>query len=187
MAAIGVALWRYVMRYAPHTPGFFCWQRSAINNRKVFNTKSWSLDSLWTRGIAELWTPILSITTYNISMSFPSSFGHLDILYCSSLYGFYNVGRSSPKGRPPPPRVGNSIHTKIGNLSHNLLDQVPSKLWLKLPILVWMELPTRGGGGRPFGEDRPIRKCLIFPNRAIFPKGSTPTSASWQLHPHQNR
>ncbi|KAJ5503737.1 hypothetical protein N7463_006611 [Penicillium fimorum] len=32
MAAIGVALWRYVMRYAPHTPGFFNRDRFVLSN-----------------------------------------------------------------------------------------------------------------------------------------------------------
>ncbi|KXG53385.1 Transketolase, C-terminal/Pyruvate-ferredoxin oxidoreductase, domain II [Penicillium griseofulvum] len=32
MAAIGVSLWRYVMRYAPHTPGFFNRDRFVLSN-----------------------------------------------------------------------------------------------------------------------------------------------------------
>ncbi|KOS45945.1 hypothetical protein ACN38_g3129 [Penicillium nordicum] len=32
MAAIGVALWRYVMHYAPHTPGFFNRDRFVLSN-----------------------------------------------------------------------------------------------------------------------------------------------------------
>ncbi|KAI9737070.1 MAG: hypothetical protein M1834_000660 [Cirrosporium novae-zelandiae] len=32
MAAIGVALWKYVMRYAPHTPGFFNRDRFVLSN-----------------------------------------------------------------------------------------------------------------------------------------------------------
>lgn len=34
MAAIGVALWRYVMRYAPHTPDFFNRDRFVLSNGK---------------------------------------------------------------------------------------------------------------------------------------------------------
>jgi dihydroxyacetone synthase len=32
MAAIGVALWRYVMRYAPHTPTYFNRDRFVLSN-----------------------------------------------------------------------------------------------------------------------------------------------------------
>lgn len=32
MAAIGVALWKYVMRYAPHTPDFFNRDRFVLSN-----------------------------------------------------------------------------------------------------------------------------------------------------------
>lgn len=32
MAAIGVALWRYVMRYAPHTPGYYNRDRFVLSN-----------------------------------------------------------------------------------------------------------------------------------------------------------
>lgn len=32
MAAIGVALWKYVMRYAPHTPDFFDRDRFVLSN-----------------------------------------------------------------------------------------------------------------------------------------------------------
>lgn len=32
MAAIGVALWKYVMRYAPHSPGFFNRDRFVLSN-----------------------------------------------------------------------------------------------------------------------------------------------------------
>lgn len=34
MAAIGVALWRYVMRYAPHTPTYFNRDRFVLSNGK---------------------------------------------------------------------------------------------------------------------------------------------------------
>lgn len=36
MAAIGVALWKYVMRYAPHTPDFFNRDRFVLSNGKSF-------------------------------------------------------------------------------------------------------------------------------------------------------
>lgn len=32
MAAIGVALWKYVMRYAPHTPTYFNRDRFVLSN-----------------------------------------------------------------------------------------------------------------------------------------------------------
>lgn len=32
MAAIGVALWKYVMRYAPHTPDYFNRDRFILSN-----------------------------------------------------------------------------------------------------------------------------------------------------------
>lgn len=32
MAAIGVALWKYVMRYAPHSPDFFNRDRFVLSN-----------------------------------------------------------------------------------------------------------------------------------------------------------
>lgn len=32
MAAIGVALWKYVMRYAPHTPDYFNRDRFVLSN-----------------------------------------------------------------------------------------------------------------------------------------------------------
>ena len=35
MAAIGVSLWKYVMRYAPHTPGFFNRDRFILSNGKI--------------------------------------------------------------------------------------------------------------------------------------------------------
>jgi dihydroxyacetone synthase len=35
MAAIGVSLWKYVMRYAPHTPGFFNRDRFVLSNGKL--------------------------------------------------------------------------------------------------------------------------------------------------------
>lgn len=34
MAAIGVALWKYVMRYAPHTPDYFNRDRFVLSNGK---------------------------------------------------------------------------------------------------------------------------------------------------------
>ena len=34
MAAIGVALWKYVMRYAPHTPEYFNRDRFILSNGK---------------------------------------------------------------------------------------------------------------------------------------------------------
>jgi dihydroxyacetone synthase len=34
MAAIGVALWKYVMRYAPHTPTYFNRDRFVLSNGK---------------------------------------------------------------------------------------------------------------------------------------------------------
>ena len=34
MAAIGVALWKYVMRYAPHTPTYFNRDRFILSNGK---------------------------------------------------------------------------------------------------------------------------------------------------------
>lgn len=34
MAAIGVALWKYVMKYAPHTPDFFNRDRFILSNGK---------------------------------------------------------------------------------------------------------------------------------------------------------
>lgn len=34
MAAIGVALWKYVMRYAPHNPTFFNRDRFILSNGK---------------------------------------------------------------------------------------------------------------------------------------------------------
>jgi dihydroxyacetone synthase len=35
MAAIGVSLWKYVMRYAPHTPGFFNRDRFVLSNGEL--------------------------------------------------------------------------------------------------------------------------------------------------------
>lgn len=32
MAAIGISLWKYVMRYAPHTPDFFNRDRFVLSN-----------------------------------------------------------------------------------------------------------------------------------------------------------
>lgn len=43
MAAIGVALWKYVMRYAPHTPNYFNRDRFVLSNGKplrIFNHKN---------------------------------------------------------------------------------------------------------------------------------------------------
>jgi dihydroxyacetone synthase len=43
MAAIGVALWRYVMKYAPRTPTYFNRDRFVLSNGKIattFRTKS---------------------------------------------------------------------------------------------------------------------------------------------------
>lgn len=37
MAAIGVALWKYVMRYAPHTPTYFNRDRFVLSNGKLCN------------------------------------------------------------------------------------------------------------------------------------------------------
>lgn len=34
MAAIGMALWKYVMRYAPHTPDYFNRDRFVLSNGK---------------------------------------------------------------------------------------------------------------------------------------------------------
>jgi dihydroxyacetone synthase len=36
MAAIGVALWKYVMRYAPHTPTYFDRDRFVLSNGKFY-------------------------------------------------------------------------------------------------------------------------------------------------------
>jgi dihydroxyacetone synthase len=38
MAAIGVALWKYVMRYAPHTPTYFNRDRFVLSNGELANT-----------------------------------------------------------------------------------------------------------------------------------------------------
>jgi dihydroxyacetone synthase len=35
MAAIGIALWKYVMRYAPHTPTYFNRDRFVLSNGKL--------------------------------------------------------------------------------------------------------------------------------------------------------
>lgn len=35
MAAIGVALWRYVMRYAPHSPDYFNRDRFVLSNGTI--------------------------------------------------------------------------------------------------------------------------------------------------------
>ena len=35
MAAIGVALWKYVMRYAPHTPDYFNRDRFVLSNGRL--------------------------------------------------------------------------------------------------------------------------------------------------------
>jgi transketolase len=35
MAAIGVSLWKYVMRYAPHTPDFFNRDRFVLSNGRL--------------------------------------------------------------------------------------------------------------------------------------------------------
>lgn len=35
MAAIGVSLWKYVMRYAPHTPNYFDRDRFVLSNGKL--------------------------------------------------------------------------------------------------------------------------------------------------------
>lgn len=35
MAAIGVALWKYVMRYAPHTPTYFNRDRFVLSNGEL--------------------------------------------------------------------------------------------------------------------------------------------------------
>lgn len=35
MAAIGVSLWKYVMRYAPHTPTYFNRDRFVLSNGKL--------------------------------------------------------------------------------------------------------------------------------------------------------
>lgn len=37
MAAIGVSLWKYIMRYAPHTPDFFNRDRFVLSNGKSNN------------------------------------------------------------------------------------------------------------------------------------------------------
>ena len=37
MAAIGVALWKYVMRYAPHTPTYFNRDRFVLSNGELWN------------------------------------------------------------------------------------------------------------------------------------------------------
>lgn len=34
MAAIGIALWKYVMRYAPHSPDYFNRDRFVLSNGK---------------------------------------------------------------------------------------------------------------------------------------------------------
>lgn len=39
MAAIGVALWKYVMRYAPHTPTYFNRDRFVLSNGKLTTTE----------------------------------------------------------------------------------------------------------------------------------------------------
>lgn len=36
MAAIGVALWKYVMRYSPENPNFFNRDRFVLSNGKIF-------------------------------------------------------------------------------------------------------------------------------------------------------
>lgn len=40
MAAIGVALWKYVMRYAPHTPDYFNRDRFVLSNGKFVEPPS---------------------------------------------------------------------------------------------------------------------------------------------------
>jgi dihydroxyacetone synthase len=35
MAVIGVALWKYVMRYAPHTPTYFNRDRFVLSNGEL--------------------------------------------------------------------------------------------------------------------------------------------------------
>lgn len=37
MAAIGVALWKYVMRYAPHTPTYFNRDRFVLSNGELLD------------------------------------------------------------------------------------------------------------------------------------------------------
>jgi dihydroxyacetone synthase len=41
MAAIGVALWKYVMRYAPHTPNYFNRDRFVLSNGKITQARLW--------------------------------------------------------------------------------------------------------------------------------------------------
>lgn len=38
MAAIGVALWKYVMCYASHTPNYFNRDRFILSNGKLYHT-----------------------------------------------------------------------------------------------------------------------------------------------------
>ena len=40
MAAIGIALWKYVMRYAPHTPTYFNRDRFVLSNGKCHGLRS---------------------------------------------------------------------------------------------------------------------------------------------------
>lgn len=40
MAAIGVALWKYVMRYAPHTPEYFNRDRFVLSNGEYARSPS---------------------------------------------------------------------------------------------------------------------------------------------------
>jgi dihydroxyacetone synthase len=40
MAAIGVALWKYVMRYAPHTPTYFNRDRFVLSNGMSLSKRS---------------------------------------------------------------------------------------------------------------------------------------------------
>lgn len=40
MAAIGIALWKYVMRYAPHTPTYFNRDRFVLSNGEFYALRS---------------------------------------------------------------------------------------------------------------------------------------------------
>lgn len=40
MAAIGIALWKYVMRYAPHSPDYFNRDRFVLSNGEWENETS---------------------------------------------------------------------------------------------------------------------------------------------------
>lgn len=62
MAAIGVALWKYVMRYAPHTPTYFNRDRFVLSNGESQKAPE-ILVFFWLNLLTEL-RPYLSVSVF---------------------------------------------------------------------------------------------------------------------------